>query len=91
MRVAEQLEVTLGITTSEEKSPKHHSKEIKDETKEKHVTAGKKKPKHGYLFRTRQSVTQENPNCRLCRTSRETIQHIVAQSLVLQCTSPLEA
>ena len=39
MRVAGQLEVTLGITTSEGKSPKQLSNGIKDEIKEKHVTA----------------------------------------------------
>ena len=60
MRVAEQLEVTLGITTSEGKSPKQLSKEIKDEIKENHLTAWKKKPQHGYLFRTRQTVAQVN-------------------------------
>ena len=42
------------------KSPKQLSKQIKDEIKEKHVTAWKKKPQHGYLFGTRQSVTQVN-------------------------------
>ena len=123
MRVAEQLETTLGIITSKGKSPKQLSKEIKDEIKENHLTAWKKKPQHGYLFRTRQTVAQvnedltnvwmkkssfsshvegylcaiqeeeistaslkakrsknddENPNCRLCRYSRETIQHVVA-------------
>ena len=118
MRVAEQLEVTLGITTSEGKSPKQLSKEIKDEIKDNHLTAWKKKPQHGYLFQTRQTVAEvnedltnawmkkssfsshvegylcaiqeeeistaslkakrsknddENPNCGLCRYSRETM------------------
>ena len=99
------------------------AKQVKDKMKENHLQAWKEKPRHGYLMRTREDLTQKNEtasnawmkrstfsslvegylcaiqeeeiftnalksrrvmnvevdaNCRRCRNSKETIQHVMA-------------
>ena len=128
-RVAEQLQSSFEIDVGET-TPKKLSYDIKQKMKQHHITAWRKKPQHGYLSRTRETVKhatedasnswmrkctfsshvegylcaiqeeeiatralkakrskgEENPNCRLCKCSQETIQHVVSACPMLSAS-----
>ena len=123
IRIANELATCYGINTDQVESPKKLSADIRQKLKDDHLDKWKKKPQHGYLNRTRETVSNvnekytnawlkkssfsshvegylcaiqeeelqtnaikakrskdgaSNPYCRLCKCSKETIQHIIA-------------
>ena len=60
IRIANELATCYGINTDQVESPKKLSADIRQKLKDDHLDKWKKKPQHGFLNRTRETVSNVN-------------------------------